>query len=539
MERPRQILGVIVLVASVLFAAGYVAHVLVSIGATRLNPLAWAVLSAKVGIELVASAYGMAFFISAIAFLFMADGRQARPSRSGLRRHRVAVVYLSCDDADWSALESFLSLSYQGPLLLIIQDDSRDSAKQAALDRMSAELMRRRDWDVRLLRRPERTGGKAGALNYVLDETGHLHDFFVLCDNDSTVLDDDTIERALSYVEKSDTAVVQFRSVPVADPNYCAANRRLAESIGAFHAFLAPAARYGWMPFIGHNALLRTSAVRAIGGFTSGFFSDDLDLTVRLNVAGYRVVYAPGIRMGEKHPPSYTAFRKRSYKWAYGCVQTLRAHWRTVLTTPRLSLAEKVSFFQFAGFYCLQCLLLFYLFFMLLLVPFGVLGSFVPDPVVGLSVGVILIGLVYAPLLSFYVKTAEARTRGWGWTVTLCGLVYGGTDFSVLRGVVDAWRGRRRAWIPTNGVAAHAVDLSLYAEAAIGLLMLAVPVVFMPELLYLSCWYLFAGKFLFGPALSLVYRDRVYDEMAMAPGAPGLVRVLDRGSRSELERIGA
>src|ERR687888_560813 len=100
------------------------------------------------------------------------------------------------------------------------------------------------------------------------------------------------VRRALEYMESSDIAGVQFRSVPVADPGYCGANRRLAESIGAFHAFLAPAARFGWMPFIGHNALLRTSAVRRVGGFTPGFFSDDLDLTVRLNLAGYRIRYA-------------------------------------------------------------------------------------------------------------------------------------------------------------------------------------------------------------------------------------------------------
>ena len=90
--------------------------------------------------------------------------------------------------------------------------------------------------------------------------------------------------------------------------------------------------------------------------------------------------YAPGIAMGEKHPPSYTAFRKRSYKWAYGCVQTLRAHWWTVLRSRRFSFAEKLSFFQFAGFYCLQCVLLVYLCFVLFAVPLGALGVFMPDP---------------------------------------------------------------------------------------------------------------------------------------------------------------
>jgi hypothetical protein len=295
------------------------------------------------------------------------------------------------------------------------------------------------------------------------------------------------------------------------------------------------------MPFIGHNALLRTQSVRDVGGLTPDFFSDDLDLTVRLNLAGFRIAYAPDIEMGEKHPPSYTAFRKRSYKWAYGCVQTLRAHWWSVLRAPQFSFAEKLSFFQFAGFYCLQALLLAYLCFTLLAVPFGALGMFVPALIPSLIVGTVLVGLVYAPLLSFYLKAPAARRRGWLMTLALCGLVYGGTDFSVFRGVIDALRRRRRAWIPTNRVSATAVDPALFAEAAFGIALLAVPIVYLPELLYMPCWFLFAGKFLFGPALSLVYRDNPDATLANFADANDRDQrdlVLDADARPVLERAG-
>lgn len=488
-----------------LFGCAYTAYVLHTVSGANLDAAAWATLIIKTAVELIASTYGIAFVMSALAFLSMREESDRRCI--GSSRPPVGIVYLCCDDVDWSALDSLTSLSYPGPLVLVIQDDSVDERSRGLIQRLASELAMRRDWDVRVLRRPARVGGKAGAVNYVLEQTAHLYEYFLLCDNDSTVLDPDTIQRGLGYLESSDVAGAQFRSVPVSDPGYCGANRRLAESIGAFHAFLAPAARYGWMPFIGHNALLRTSAVLQVGGLTPGFFSDDLDLTVRLNLAGYRIAYVSGIEMGEKHPPSYTAFRKRSYKWAYGCVQTLRAHWWSVLSAPQFSLAEKLSFFQFAGFYCLQCVLLAYLCFVLVAVPLGALGTFVPDPISSFAVGVVLIGLVYAPLLSFYLKTPTSRKRGWMTTLALCGLVYGGTDFSVLRGVTDALCRRRRAWIPTNGVSATAVDPTLLLEAAFGLVLLSLPIIYLPELLYLPCWFLFAGKFLFGPALSLLYRD--------------------------------
>ncbi len=502
--RPRPQVAYVTCASATLFAGAYIAYVVHTVSGANLDAAAWTILTIKTAVELIASTFGIAFLISALAFLFMREesGPRARSSRPP-----VGIVYLCCDDVDWSALESLTSLSYSGPLFLVIQDDSVEHFSRDLVDRLAVNLALRRDWDVRVLRRPERSGGKAGAVNHALEQTADLYDYFLLCDNDSTVLDPDTIQRGLAYLESNEIAGAQFRSVPVSVPAYCGANRRLAESIGAFHAFLAPAAQYGWMPFIGHNALLRTSAVREVGGLTPGFFSDDLDLTVRLNLAGYRIAYAPAIEMGEKHPPSYTAFRKRSYKWAYGCVQTVRAHSWRVLRGPQFSLAEKLSFFQFAGFYCLQCVLLAYLCFALIAVPLGALGTFVPDPMSSLVVGAVLIGLVYAPLLSFYVKTPASRKRGWLMTLTLCGLVYGGTDFSVLRGVTDALCRRRRAWIPTNGVSPTAVDPTLLLEATFGLALLSIPIIYLPEMLFLPCWFLFAGKFLFGPALSLLYRD--------------------------------
>jgi cellulose synthase/poly-beta-1,6-N-acetylglucosamine synthase-like glycosyltransferase len=503
-----------------------------------LDRAAWAILIPKTTVELIASAYGLSFLISAIAFLFIRDAAPVQSTST--HAPPVGIVYLCCDDADWSALESLTRLSYAGPLALVIHDDSRRPASRQDVDRMAAQLARSRDWDVQVLRRPDKSGAKAGAVNYALAQTADRYEYFLLCDNDSTVLVPDTIERAIAYMETSEVAVVQFRCVPADDVRYCRANRRLAESIGAFHAFLAPAARFGWMPFIGHNALLRTAAVRQVAGLTPDFFSDDLDLTVRLNLARYRVAYAPEIEMGEKHPPSYTAFRKRAYKWAYGCVQTLRAHWWSVLTSPRFSLAEKLSFFQFAGFYCLQSLLLVYLCFALLAVPMGALGRFTPALVPSIITGIVLIGLVYAPLLSFYVRTPGSRRPGWLTTLALCGLVYGGTDFSVLRGVTDACRRVRRPWIPTNGVSSTAVDPALFAEAAFGLVLLLVPVLYFPELLYLPCWFLFAGKFLFGPALSLLYRDDS-DATAKAVAAPGLRRAdrFETDSGATVDRIGA
>ena len=64
--------------------------------------------------------------------------------------------------------------------------------------------------------------------------------------------------------------------------------------------------------------------------------------------------------------------------------------------------------------------------------------------------------------------------------------------------------------MPTNGVAA-AIEPALFVEAAFGLALVAIPLACFPELLDAPCWTLAAAKFLFGPAVAVIYRDRPAD----------------------------
>ena len=235
MDKPRQALAYLIAAMALVFGSGYCVYVWTTVSAVELSVAALVVLILKTSIEVIASTYGIAFFVGAIA---NADARRCSGravARRAARRHCGPC----CDDADGAALDSLASLSYKGSLFLIIHDDSRHERARRAVDRMAADLRNRRAWDVRVLRRPDKTGGKAGAVNYALSQTAHLYEYFLLCDNDSQVLAADTVERGLAHFGES-IGAVQFRCVPVNDPSYCGANRRLSASIGAFHAFLAP-----------------------------------------------------------------------------------------------------------------------------------------------------------------------------------------------------------------------------------------------------------------------------------------------------------
>jgi GT2 family glycosyltransferase len=503
-HKPSQIMVGLVVLSATVFSAVYLTGVVMEVGSVHPRPFLLGLLAFKTTVEIGASYYGFALLFTAAAYLWPWPRNRDRSRPALARFPAVGVIYMCCDDLDTDALESLARLRYRGKLYLVVHDDSRSHEQRDAVDRAVARLRSRAAHEVMLLRRPHQHGGKPGASNYVLRKLSPLVEYLLVCDNDSTILDPGTVEAALPYFDDPSIAVVQCRNVSVGDSRSCRINRLLGRSIDAFDVFLRTYARFGWQPFVGHNALVRTSSVAQVGGFTPGFFSDDLDLTVRLNLAGYRVVYAPAIQIGERHPASYHAFRRRSYKWAYGCVQTLRAHSWAVLRSSRFSLAEKFSFFQFVGFYVAQSVLLLYLTVTLLVAPWFLRGY--PAPVgEAFFAGTIMILVTYAPVLAYFAR-AEIRASWFG-TVLLCGLVYGSSDFASARGVWDCLRQRARSWTPTNVRSAASPAWPLVGEAAYGASLLLVPLLAHSPVVYLPAFYLFAGKFLWGPTMSIMYDD--------------------------------
>jgi len=500
--RPNQAMAYFVLSGTAAFSIVYVKYLLDTIAQSEVGWIILLLFGFKTSVEIVASLYGFAFIFGSVFYLLMKEKSANIVALAS--QPPVGIIYLCCDDLDPEALESLSRLQHDGQRYLIIHDDSKSEHSRSQVDAVAERVRQNSLWDVRVLRRKQRTGGKPGALNYVLEQTGHLYEFFLLCDNDSSADDVRTIEKALPYFQHDRIAIVQCRSVAVDSPHYSPVNRLLSQSINAFHVFFSVQSRFGWQPFIGHNAFLRTSAVRQVGGFTPGFFSDDLDITVRLNLQGYSVAYAPAIHIGEKHPPSYTAFRKRSYKWAFGCMQTLKAHAGSVLTSRSFSFAEKLSFFQFAGFYVGQTVLLFYLAVTLLIVP--LVAYIYPISLThGLFAGTLIVALIYLPTLVYFIK--ERKLRGCFGSLLTSGLVYGATDFSCARGVWDCILNRDKEWVPTNLRSHKDNTVTLAAEALYGALLLSISALNFPALLYLPCAWLFAGKFLFAPTMSSLYDD--------------------------------
>src|SRR5437867_2916035 len=85
-------------------------------------------------------------------------------------------------------------------------------------------------------------------------------------------------------------------------------------------------------------------------------------------------------------------------------MQILKAHTRNVLNSNRLSVAEKLSFFHFSGFFVGQAILLVYLVITFLFGPFWLKG-YQLSATASVIAGSVIIFLIYLPILSYFAKT--------------------------------------------------------------------------------------------------------------------------------------
>jgi len=85
------------------------------------------------------------------------------------------------------------------------------------------------------------------------------------------------------------------------------------------------------MTFSGLCTLLDRRAVVTVGGFAPDMATEDIDLTWRLQLAGFEVVYEPRALFGMQAPETVHAWWRQRLRWVLGLAQVLRRHGRAVL----------------------------------------------------------------------------------------------------------------------------------------------------------------------------------------------------------------
>ncbi|MDE2905446.1 MAG: glycosyltransferase, partial [Acidobacteriota bacterium] len=193
--------------------------------------------------------------------------------------------------------------------------------------------------------------------------------------------------------------------------------------------------------FNGTAGIWRRAAIESAGGWQHDTLTEDLDLSYRAQLAGWRFVFLPDVVAPAELPVEMSAFKSQQHRWAKGSIQTCRKVLPAVLRAdvPLRVKAEAVLHLT-ANFHYLLVLAL-----CVLIVPALVARTASVGGRRLLLVDAALFGLAALSVVTFYaVSQREIGGRWWARLRDLPAMIALGLGLSVNNAlaVVEALSGR-------------------------------------------------------------------------------------------------
>lgn len=212
-------------------------------------------------------------------------------------------------------------LDYPAERLLIqVLDDSTDETR-GVVDFVAEEL-RARGLRVEVLRRDDRVGFKAGALDAGMRRSSA--DLFCVFDADF-LPGANFLRELVPYFVEPDVGMVQARWGHE-NRDESALTRAQATLLDG-HFVVEHKVRHDeglFFNFNGTAGIWRRAAIEDAGGWQHDTLTEDLDLSYRAQLSGWRFVYAPYVVAPAELPPTMGAFKSQQHRWAKGSVQVFK-----------------------------------------------------------------------------------------------------------------------------------------------------------------------------------------------------------------------
>jgi len=199
-----------------------------------------------------------------------------------------------------------------------VLDDSDDET--VAIVARRAAHWRRQGIAVSHVRRASREGFKAGALAHGMKLTSAP--FIAIFDADFTPMRD-FLRRTVGVFDDPTIGFAQARWGHL-DEGYSWFTRLQAFALD-FHFLIEQAVRSSdgyFTNFTGTAGVWRRFAIEDSGGWSAATLTEDLDLSYRAQLRGWRSAYLEDVVVPEELPVSFDAYRRQQSRWATGSFQS-------------------------------------------------------------------------------------------------------------------------------------------------------------------------------------------------------------------------
>jgi len=208
-----------------------------------------------------------------------------------------------------------------------VLDDSTDETRSIA--ERTIRRYAEQGVDIRYYHRSDRAGYKAGALEAGLKVA--RGEFIAIFDADF-IPTSDFLTRALPYFSDSKIGMVQARWGHINEDYSLLTKIQAILLDGHFVLEHGGRNRSGlFFNFNGTAGIWRRAAIDDAGGWQHDTLTEDLDLSYRAQLRGWRFVFVSDLIAPAEVPVEMNAFKSQQHRWAKGSVQTCRKLLPTIL----------------------------------------------------------------------------------------------------------------------------------------------------------------------------------------------------------------
>ncbi|TNE53102.1 MAG: glycosyltransferase [Bacteroidetes bacterium] len=219
-----------------------------------------------------------------------------------------------------------------------VLDDSTDETVQIVADKV-AEL-KAQGFNIEHLHRVNRQGYKAGALQEAMPQA--KGDFIAIFDADFTPRPD-FLRTTMAYFEDSKIAIVQTRWEHI-NADYSMLTKLQALQLNVHFTIEQAGRSYGnlLLQFNGTAGVWRKKVIDEAGGWQSDTLTEDLDLSFRAQILGYKIQYLEKLGSPAELPVDMNALKGQQFRWNKGGAQNARKLLKLVWQTNKLNGIQKM-----------------------------------------------------------------------------------------------------------------------------------------------------------------------------------------------------
>jgi cellulose synthase/poly-beta-1,6-N-acetylglucosamine synthase-like glycosyltransferase len=219
-----------------------------------------------------------------------------------------------------------------------VLDDSTDETY--TVSQREVAKLRERGFDAVLLRRENRVGFKAGALDYGFQKA--KGEFFFILDADF-MPPPNILKESIDYFADPKVGMIQTRWGHI-NRSYSWLTRAQAILLDG-HLVLEQTARSRTGRFFNFNGTAgfwRKTCIREAGGWQHDTLTEDLDLSYRAQLRGWKFIFLADIVTPAELPVDIDGFKSQQHRWTKGSIQTCKKVLPRIWTS-RLPLYIKIE----------------------------------------------------------------------------------------------------------------------------------------------------------------------------------------------------